>query len=43
MASHGFVSLDMSRFDPVDDGFGRHIAVLTGFKNGKYVLHGCLL
>jgi hypothetical protein len=40
MASHGLVSLDMPGFDPIDNGFGRHVAMLTGFKNGEYVLHG---
>jgi hypothetical protein len=39
MAPHGLVSLDMARFDPVNYGFGRHIAELAGFKNGEYVLH----
>jgi hypothetical protein len=39
MASHGFVCLDMARFDPVNNGFGRHIAELAGFVNGEYVLH----
>jgi hypothetical protein len=43
MASHSLVSLDMSRLDPVDDGFGRHLTLLPGLKNGEYVLHNGLL
>jgi hypothetical protein len=39
MAPHGLVGLDMTCFDPVNDGFGRHIAELAGFKNGEYILH----
>jgi hypothetical protein len=33
----------MPLLDPVDNGFGRHVAILAGFKNGEYVLHGWLL
>jgi hypothetical protein len=40
VASHGLICLDMPRLDPVDNGFGRHVAILAGLKNSEYVLHG---
>jgi hypothetical protein len=40
MAADGFIGLDMSGFNPVDNGFAGHIAKLTGFKNGENVFHG---
>jgi hypothetical protein len=29
----------MAGVDPVDNGFGRHTAELTGFENSQYVFH----
>jgi hypothetical protein len=39
MSADGFVCFDMTGLDPIDNGFGRHVAELTGLENGQYVFH----
>jgi len=34
VTSHRFIRLDVTGLDPIDDGFGRDLAKLTGLVNG---------
>jgi hypothetical protein len=39
VTANGFVSLDVSGLDPVDDGFRGDIAELAGLEDGECILH----